>query len=56
MDKGQGGIAQLQPIINRLTQTRMRAFELQIAALQARAELEGALGGRLEEALSTTVK
>ncbi|MFM2198656.1 MAG: hypothetical protein RLZZ505_2088 [Verrucomicrobiota bacterium] len=56
MDKGQGGIAQLQPIINRLTQTRMRAFELQIAALQARAELEGALGGRLEEALSTTVR
>ncbi len=56
MAKGQGGIAQLQPIINRLTQTRMRAFELQISALEARAELEGALGGRLEEALATSVR
>lgn len=56
MAKGQGGIAQLQPIINRLTQTRMRAFELQIAAIEARAELEGALGGRLEEALATSVR
>ena len=56
MTKGQGNISQLQPIINRLTQTRMRAFELQIAALEARSELEGALGGRLEEALATSVK
>ncbi len=56
MAKGQGGITQLQPIVNRLTQTRMRAFELQIAALEARAELEGALGGRIEEALATSVK
>jgi hypothetical protein len=56
MAKGQGGISQIQPIINRLTQTRMRAFELQIAALEARAELEGALGGRLEEALATSVR
>jgi outer membrane protein TolC len=56
MAKGQGSISQLQPIINRLTQTRMRAFELQISALEARAELEGALGGRLEEALATSVR
>jgi outer membrane protein TolC len=56
MAKGQGSIAQLQPIINRLTQARMRAFELQIAALEARAELEGALGGRLEEALATSIR
>lgn len=56
MAKGQGGISQIQPIINRLTQTRMRAFELSNAALQARAELEGALGGRLEEALGFPIK
>lgn len=56
MTKGQGGISQIQPIINRLTQTRMRAFELSNAALEARAELEGALGGRLEEALGSSVK
>lgn len=56
MAKGQGSISQLQPIINRLTQTRMRAFELLISALEARAELEGALGGRLEEALATSVR
>ena len=56
MAKGQGGIAQIQPIINRLTQTRMRAFELSNIALEARAELEGALGGRLEEALATSVR
>ncbi len=56
MAKGQGGIAQIQPIINRLTQTRMRAFELGNIALEARAELEGALGGRLEEALATSVR
>ncbi len=56
MAKGQGGISQIQPIINRLTQARMRAFELSNLALEARAELEGALGGRLEEALATSVK
>ena len=56
MTKGQGGISQIQPIINRLTQTRMRAFELSNAALEARAELEGALGGRLEEALGSSIK
>ena len=56
MAKGQGGISQIQPIINRLTQTRMRAFELANIALEARAELEGALGGRLEEALATSVR
>ena len=56
MAKGQGGISQIQPIINRLTQTRMRAFELSNTALEARAELEGALGGRLEEALATSVR
>ena len=56
MAKGQGGIAQIQPIINRLTQTRMRAFELSNIALEARAELESALGGRLEEALATSVR
>ncbi|TAG09016.1 MAG: TolC family protein [Verrucomicrobia bacterium] len=56
MAKGQGGISQIQPIINRLTQTRMRAFELSNAALEARAELEGALGGRLEEALGFPIK
>ena len=56
MAKGQGGISQIQPIINRLTQTRMRAFELSNAALEARAELEAALGGRLEEALATSVR
>ena len=56
MAKGQGGISQIQPIINRLTQTRMRAFELGNAALEARAELEAALGGRLEEALATSVR
>ncbi len=54
--KGQGGISQIQPIINRLAQTRMRAFELGNAALEARAELEGALGGRLEEALATSIR
>lgn len=56
MAKGQGGISQIQPIINRLTQTRMRAFELGITALEARGELEAALGGRLEEALATSVR
>jgi outer membrane protein TolC len=56
MAKGQGGITQIQPIINRLTQTRMRAFELGITALETRAELEAALGGRLEEALATSVR
>ena len=56
MTRGQGGISQIQPIINRLTQTRMRAFELSNAALEARAELEGALGGRLEEALGSSIK
>ena len=56
MAKGQGGISQIQPIIDRLTQTRMRAFELSNAALEARAELEAALGGRLEEALATSVR
>jgi outer membrane protein TolC len=56
MAKGQGGISQIQPIINRLTQTRMRAFELSNLALEARAELEAALGGRLEEALATSVR
>jgi outer membrane protein TolC len=56
MAKGQGGISQIQPIINRLTQTRMRGFELSNAALEARAELEGAIGGRLEEALGSSVK
>jgi outer membrane protein TolC len=56
MTKGQGGISQIQPIINRLTQTRMRAFELNNASLEARAELEGALGGRLEEALGSSIK
>jgi outer membrane protein TolC len=54
--KGQGGVTQIQPVINRLTQTRMRAFELRVAALEARAELEGSLGGRLEEALATSVR
>ena len=53
--KGQGGINQIQPIINRLTQTRLRGFELAITALEARAELEAALGGRLEEALATSI-
>ena len=56
MAKGQGGISQIQPIINRLTQTRMRAFELSNAALEARGELEAALGGRLEEALATSIR
>lgn len=54
--KGQGGVNQIQPVITRLTQTRMRAFELQVAAIEARAELEGALGGRIEEALATSVR
>lgn len=56
MTRGQGGITQIQPIINRLTQTRMRAFELGITALEARGDLEAALGGRLEEALATSVR
>ena len=56
MAKGQGGISQIQPIINRLTQARMRAFELSNTALEARAELESALGGRLEEALATSIR
>ncbi len=56
MAKGQGNISQIQPIINRLIQTRMRAFELSNSALEARSELEAALGGRLEEALATTVR
>ena len=54
--KGQGGVNQIQPIITRLAESRMRAFELQITALEARAELEGALGGRLEEALAASVR
>ena len=56
MVKGQNGISQIQPIINRLTQARMRAFELSNSALEARAELESALGGRLEEALATSIR
>jgi outer membrane protein TolC len=54
--KGQGSPNQIQPIINRLTEARMRAFELWIDSLEARSELEGALGGRLEEALGASVR
>jgi outer membrane protein TolC len=54
--KGQAGVTQVQPVVTRLTQTRMREFELRIAALEAKAELEGALGGRLEEALGASVR
>jgi outer membrane protein TolC len=54
--QGQAGVTQIQPIVTRLTQTRMREFELRVAALEARAELEGALGGRLEEALGASVR
>lgn len=56
INKGQAGVTQIQPVVSRLTETRLRAYELQIAALEARAELEAALGGRLEEALATSVK
>ncbi len=54
--KGQGSPNQIQPIINRLTEARMRAFELWIGSLEARSELEAALGGRLEEALGAAVR
>lgn len=56
INKGQAGITQIQPVVSRLTETRLRAFELQITALETRAELEAALGGRLEEALATSIK
>jgi outer membrane protein TolC len=56
MAKGQGNVTQIQPITNRLTQARLRAFELEVAAIEARAELEAALGGRLEEALGTSIR
>lgn len=56
ISKGQAGVTRIQPVVSRLTDTRLRAFELQIAALEARAELEAALGGRLEEALATSVR
>ncbi len=56
INRGQAGVTLIQPVITRLTETRLRAFELQITAVEARAELEAALGGRLEEALATSVK
>lgn len=54
--KGQAGITQIQPLISRIGETRLRSFALQTAALEARANLEAALGGRLEEALSASIK
>lgn len=56
LSKGQGDVGQIQIVINRITESRLRAFELQIDAYQARVELEEALGGRLEVALAASVK
>jgi outer membrane protein TolC len=56
IEKGQMGSVAIQPVITRLTESRLRSFELTVAAFEARAELEAALGGRLEEALGASVK
>ena len=56
INKGQTGAVAIQPVITRLTETRLRAFELTVAAFEARAELEAAMGGRLEEAMGASVR
>ena len=56
IEKGQIGSVAIQPVITRLAESRLRSFELTIAAFEARAELEAALGGRLEEALGASIK
>ena len=56
INKGQAGAVAIQPVITRLTETRLRAFELTVAAFEARAELEAAMGGRLEEAMGASVR
>ena len=56
IEKGQIGSVSIQPVITRLAESRLRSFELTIAGFEARAELEAALGGRLEEALGASVK
>lgn len=54
--RGQAGVTQIQPVIGRLSETRLRAFDLDVMALEARAELEAALGGRLEEAMGASIR
>ena len=54
--KGQIGTVAIQPVITRLTESRLRSFELTVAAFEARAELEAAIGGRLEEALGSSIR
>lgn len=56
IEKGQMGSVAIQPVITRLAESRLRSFELTVAAFEARAELEAALGGRLEEALGASVR
>lgn len=56
IEKGQMGSVAIQPVITRLAESRLRSFELTVAAFEARAELEAALGGRLEEALGASFK
>lgn len=56
INKGQAGAVAIQPVITRLAETRLRAFELTVAAFEVRAELEAAIGGRLEEAMGASVR
>lgn len=50
--RAQAQPGQLEQILARLGEARLRALELRIAALEARARLENAIGGRIEEALA----
>lgn len=54
--KGQAAPNLILPLVSRITEVRMRSFELRVAALEARADLEAALGGRVEEALGASVR
>ena len=52
--RAQADTGQIERVITSLGEARLRALELRVAAIEARSELENALGGRLEEALSPT--
>jgi cobalt-zinc-cadmium efflux system outer membrane protein len=53
LERAQADPGQIERVITLLGEARLRALELRVAALEARSELESALGGRIEEALTT---
>jgi outer membrane protein TolC len=53
LERAQADAGQIERVITSLGEARLRALELRVAAIEARSELENALGGRIEEALST---